>query len=52
MRRLSADLHGETGLAAEVKVEFANAVRAPHYVHGKTTLAEWKELRAAPAPWG
>ena len=37
---------------AEVKVEFAGAVRAPHYVHGKTTLAEWKELRAAPAPWG
>ena len=38
--------------AAEVKVEFAGAVRAPHYVHGKTTLAEWKELRVAPAPWG
>lgn len=37
---------------AEVKVEFAGAVRAPHYVHGKTTLAEWKQLRAAPAPWG
>ena len=36
----------------EVKVEFTKAVRAPHYVHGKTTLAEWKELRAAPAPWG
>ncbi|NDE99992.1 MAG: hypothetical protein EB034_17215, partial [Verrucomicrobia bacterium] len=37
---------------AAVKVEFAGAVRAPHYIHGKTTLAEWKELRAAPAPWG
>jgi hypothetical protein len=37
---------------AEVKVEFAGAVRAPHYVHGKTTLAEWKQIRAAPAPWG
>ena len=37
---------------AEVKVEFAGAVRAPHYIHGKTTLAEWKELRTAPAPWG
>ena len=36
----------------EVKVEFTKAVRAPHYVHSKTTLAEWKELRAAPAPWG
>ncbi len=36
----------------EVKVEIAGAVRAPHYVHGKTTLAEWKDLRAAPAPWG
>jgi hypothetical protein len=42
----------KAGDAAEVKVEFAGAVRAPHYVHGKTTLAEWKELRAAPAPWG
>ncbi|MEN9575136.1 MAG: hypothetical protein RL514_2991 [Verrucomicrobiota bacterium] len=37
---------------ADVKVEFTGAVRAPHYIHGKTTLAEWKELRAAPAPWG
>ena len=36
----------------EVSVEFAGAVRAPHYVHGKTTLAEWKQLRDAPAPWG
>jgi len=42
----------KSGDAGEVKVEFANAVRAPHYVHGRTTLAEWKELRAAPAPWG
>jgi len=38
--------------AAPMKVEFAGAVRAPHYIHGRTTLAEWKELRAAPAPWG
>lgn len=36
----------------EVKVEFSGAVRAPHYIHGRTTLAEWQELRAAPAPWG
>lgn len=38
--------------ASPAKVEFAGAVRAPHYIHGRTTLAEWKELRAAPAPWG
>lgn len=37
---------------AAAKLEFAGAVRAPHYIHGQTTLAEWKELRAAPAPWG
>ena len=42
----------KSGDAATVNVELANAVRAPHYVHGKTTLANWKELRAAPAPWG
>ena len=38
--------------ASEVKVEIANAVRAPHYIHGRTTAAEWEQLRNAPAPWG
>ena len=38
--------------AGEVKVEIAGAVRAPHYVHGRTTAAEWEQLRNAPAPWG
>lgn len=37
---------------AKVKIEFTGAVRAPHYVHGKTTLAEWKLIRSTPAPWG
>ncbi len=38
--------------AGGVKVEIAGAVRAPHYIHGRTTAAEWEQLRNAPAPWG
>lgn len=35
----------------EVLVTVANAVVAPRFVRGKTTSAEWKNLRNAPAPW-
>ncbi len=38
--------------ASPVKVEIAGAVRAPHYIHGRTSATEWQQLRNAPAPWG
>lgn len=43
-----------SGLApgATVDLRFANAVEAPYFVLGQTTLAQWKVLRDAPAPWG
>jgi len=34
-----------------VQVTIDGAVEAPRYVHGTTTIAEWKTLRDAPAPW-
>jgi hypothetical protein len=31
----------------------AGAIRAPRYIHGSTTSAEWvNTVRNAPAPWG
>lgn len=35
----------------KVAVRIDGAVPSPHYVHGKTTVEEWKELRGAPGPW-
>lgn len=38
--------------AEEMPVTIANAVAAPRFVRGKTTLADWKQhLRNAPGPW-
>lgn len=36
---------------ASVAVTIANAVRAPLFVRGQTTMDEWRQSRAAPAPW-
>ena len=47
---LFVDVPGKCGLG-EVKVTFAGAVAQPRFVRGATTDAEWKVLRAAPAPW-
>lgn len=35
-----------------ISLRFENAVAAPFFVLGKTTAAEWKAIRNAPAPWG
>lgn len=35
-----------------IALRFANAVEAPHFVLGKTTPAQWKRSRTAPAPMG
>ncbi|MEM9479567.1 MAG: M60 family metallopeptidase [Verrucomicrobiota bacterium] len=36
----------------EIDIRIENAVEAPLYVHGKTNLAEWRNLqRSHPAPW-
>jgi hypothetical protein len=32
-------------------LSFENAVEAPYFVLGRTSLADWKRIRAAPAPW-
>lgn len=37
--------------SSPAKVEFHNVVRAPRYVHGKTTRAQWARIKDAPAPW-
>lgn len=38
--------------AKTLTVEFGNAVEAPYYVLGRTTLADWrKSLQHKPAPW-
>lgn len=38
--------------AETVTVKIAGAVEAPHFVLGKTSLAEWREkVRQLPAPW-
>lgn len=35
-----------------VEANISGAVEAPHYVHGKTNLADWRErIRVNPAPW-
>lgn len=35
-----------------VSITIRDAVEAPHYIHGKTDLAEWrKTIRHRPAPW-
>ncbi|MBI5864787.1 MAG: hypothetical protein HZB38_09810 [Planctomycetes bacterium] len=37
---------------AECDVTISHAIAMPHYVDGKTDLAEWRErIRSAPAPW-
>ena len=33
-------------------LHFENAVAAPFFVLGKTSVADWKAIRNAPAPWG
>lgn len=39
------------GTTADVRI--TGAVEAPLYVHGKTSIEEWKEkIRHAPGPWG
>lgn len=35
----------------EQKLTFSNVVRSARYVHGKTTLAQWKEQLKYQAPW-
>lgn len=35
----------------DVAVTLTNVVRAPLYVHGKTSLAQWMTIRDYPAPW-
>ena len=38
--------------AGDFDITISNAVRAPHYVHGKTSLGEWRtSIRDLPAPW-
>ncbi len=34
-----------------ISLRFENAIEAPFFVLGKTTAAEWKSRRNAPAPW-
>ena len=45
-------VHGADKPGFTVDLRFANAVEAPFFVVGKTTLADWKQIRNAPAPWG
>jgi hypothetical protein len=40
------------GRSGQVRLTIANAVAAPRFVLGKTTAAEWLQVRSAPAPWG
>jgi hypothetical protein len=35
----------------DVPVTVENVVRAPRYIHGETTPAEWLTIRDYPAPW-
>jgi hypothetical protein len=44
--------NGATGDGLKFDLRFANAVEAPYFVLGKTSVADWKKLRNAPAPWG
>jgi hypothetical protein len=44
--------NGATGDGLKLDLRFANAVEAPFFVLGKTSLADWKKIRNAPAPWG
>lgn len=37
--------------ARTVTVKIANAVAAPHFVRGKTTIAEWEAMKKLDAPW-
>jgi len=40
------------GRAENLAVKIAGAVEAPHFVLGKTSLAEWREkIRQQPGPW-
>ena len=35
-----------------IPVRISGAVEAPHYIHGQTDLARWRdEIRSRPAPW-
>ena len=43
---------GATSGELNIGLRFANAVEAPFFVLGKTSLADWKKIRQAPAPWG
>ncbi len=43
---------GATGDGLKLGLRFANAVEAPYFVLGQTSLADWKKIRNAPAPWG
>ncbi len=35
----------------DLKLRIANVIRSARYVHGQTTLAQWKEQLKHPAPW-
>jgi len=43
---------GATAGELNIGLRFANAVEAPFFVLGKTSVADWKKARLAPAPWG
>ncbi len=34
-----------------IRVDIDGAIEAPWYVHGQTTLTQWRKIREAPAPW-
>lgn len=45
------DVPGECELG-EIEVQVAGAVETPHYVYGRSTLAEWRDtIRQRPGPW-
>lgn len=37
--------------AGEIKVTVKNAIDAPVYVHGQTSIRQWQQLRQNPGPW-
>ena len=46
------DVPKDTGLGV-VAMQISGAVAAPLYVHGQTSVADWRaKIRVAPAPWG
>lgn len=39
------------GAAGTCEIRIEGAVPAPRYVHGQTSLADWRTIRSHPAPW-